>query len=258
MFVREQPLFRRLRQHLIEKCFGYLPLDHPLAVLREHRHVPHLVVHIHPYKPAEEQVVVQLLHQQPLAAYAVEGLQQQGPQQLLRSNRWPSHARIQLREQRRHRLQRRVSHPSYPSQRMILRYPLLRRNVTEHATLLLIVSAHVLLDAATPSPVTQSTTFSAACSVRPAFGFALASVGARYIVPFLYRVVMASRQGTASTVPKCYESREGTALAMPSSQPATHTRHSERSRPTCSSRFAPARSSPSRTFLRDEPVGLRM
>src|SRR5712692_2627137 len=167
MFVREQPLFRRLRQHLIEKCFGYLPLDQPLAVLREHRHVPHLVVHIHPYKPAEEQVVVQLLHQQPLAAYAVEGLQQQGPQQLLRSNRWPSHARIQLREQRRHRLQRRVSHPSYPSQRMILRYPLLRRNVTEHATLLLIVSAHVLLDAATPSPETQSTSFSAACKDPP-------------------------------------------------------------------------------------------
>src|SRR5216684_3321937 len=49
---------------------------------------------------------------------------------------------------------------------MILRYPFLRRNVTEHATLLLIVSAHVLLDAATPSPVTASATFSAACSDR--------------------------------------------------------------------------------------------
>jgi hypothetical protein len=46
---------------------------------------------------------------------------------------------------------------------MILRYPFLRRNVTEHATLLLIVSAHVLLDAATPSLVTASATFSAAC-----------------------------------------------------------------------------------------------
>src|SRR5712692_9513586 len=94
-------------------------------------------------------------------------LQQQGPQQLLRSNRWPSHARIQLREQRRHRLQRRVSHPSYPSQRMILRYPLLRRNVTEHATLLLIVSAHVLLAAPPPAPVPQPTTFPPACKAPP-------------------------------------------------------------------------------------------
>src|SRR2546425_7314506 len=46
---------------------------------------------------------------------------------------------------------------------MILRYPFIRRNVTEHATLLLIVSAHVFLDAATPSPVTAPATFSAAC-----------------------------------------------------------------------------------------------
>src|SRR5260370_17419395 len=61
-------------------------------------------------------------------------------------------------------MQRRIGHPAYPAQRMILRYPFLRRNVTEHATLLLIVSAHVLLDAATPSPVTASATFSAACS----------------------------------------------------------------------------------------------
>src|SRR5437899_11686939 len=50
---------------------------------------------------------------------------------------------------------------------MILRYPFIRRNVTEHATLLLIVSAHVFLDAATPSPVTAPATFSAACEDRP-------------------------------------------------------------------------------------------
>src|SRR6266849_1943164 len=50
---------------------------------------------------------------------------------------------------------------------MILRYPFLRRNVTEHATLLLIVSAHVLLDAATPSPVTAPATFPAACKDPP-------------------------------------------------------------------------------------------
>src|SRR5260370_31071517 len=60
-------------------------------------------------------------------------------------------------------MQRRIGHPAYPAQRMILRYPFLRRNVTEHACLLVIVSAHVLLDAATPSPVTASATFSAAC-----------------------------------------------------------------------------------------------
>src|SRR5260370_3701604 len=73
---------------------------------------------------------------------------------------------MQLRKLPRQSLQRRIGHPADPAQRMILRYPFLRRNVTEHATLLLIVSAHVLLDAATPSPVTAFATFSAACLVR--------------------------------------------------------------------------------------------
>src|SRR5712691_3995339 len=61
---------------------------------------------------------------------------------------------------------------------MILRYPFLRRNVTEHATLLLIVSAHVLLDAATPSPVTASATFSAACKDPPLQGLTEGKGGA--------------------------------------------------------------------------------
>src|SRR5260370_37175101 len=50
---------------------------------------------------------------------------------------------------------------------MILRSPFLGRNVPEQAPLLLIVSAHALLDAASPSPVTAPATFSAACKDRP-------------------------------------------------------------------------------------------
>ena len=42
------------------------------------------------HKPAEQQVVVERLQQQPLGADPIERLQQRGQQQLLRWNRWSS------------------------------------------------------------------------------------------------------------------------------------------------------------------------
>ncbi len=84
VLVRQQLLRPRLRDHLLEKRFGDFSFQQPLPVLGEHRHVPHLVVHAQPHEPPEQQVVVQLLHQQPLAAHPVEHLQQQCPQQLFR------------------------------------------------------------------------------------------------------------------------------------------------------------------------------
>ena len=75
---------------------GDIACQQPLAVLGEHRHVPHRRVHRQADEPAEQHVVGQLLHQLPLGADAVEGLQQQRPQQLLRRDRGPADHRVQL------------------------------------------------------------------------------------------------------------------------------------------------------------------
>jgi len=71
-------------QHPLEKDFGHFFVQEPLPVLAENRVMPHHFVHAHTDKPAKQQVVVQLLHQEPLAAHRVKYLQQQGPQQSLR------------------------------------------------------------------------------------------------------------------------------------------------------------------------------
>ncbi|AFY29046.1 hypothetical protein Cyagr_1914 [Cyanobium gracile PCC 6307] len=52
--------------------------------------MPDEVVGIEASKPADQQVVVQLFHHHPLRADAIDRLQQQGQQQLLRRDRGPA------------------------------------------------------------------------------------------------------------------------------------------------------------------------
>ena len=119
-------------------------------VLRKHmvprRVVPDGIVDAEPHEPAEQQVVVELLHQLALGADRVEGLDQRAAQQLLGRDRGPAHARVELGEPWRELLQHRVDQrPHYP-QRMIGRDALLHGNVAPHRALLLqIVTAHAHL-----------------------------------------------------------------------------------------------------------------
>jgi hypothetical protein len=62
------------------RTLGDVALQQPLAVLGEHRHVPHRVVHVQTHKPPKQQVIVQLFHQLPLTANGVQHLQQQRSQ----------------------------------------------------------------------------------------------------------------------------------------------------------------------------------
>src|SRR3989441_4353163 len=87
-------------------------------------------------------VVPQLFHQQPFAPHRIENLQEQHPQQPLRSNRRTPHIRIPLRKLRRHLFQNAVHHRPDRPQRMIGRHALLRRYITEHRFLLVVFSAH--------------------------------------------------------------------------------------------------------------------
>src|SRR5260221_12856593 len=82
-----------------------------------------------PHKPAKQEVVIELLHQKPLAAHRVQHLQQQRAQQLLRRNRRPPAAGGDRVEAPRRLLKRRIHHYSHGSQRKILGYSPLRRYV---------------------------------------------------------------------------------------------------------------------------------
>src|ERR1700730_16494326 len=83
MLVREEALDTRLSEHRVEKALRYLGHQQTLAVLGEDGHVPHRIVDVEPHKPAKQEVVIELLHQKPLAAQRVKYLQEQRAQKLL-------------------------------------------------------------------------------------------------------------------------------------------------------------------------------
>jgi hypothetical protein len=78
-----------------EEAAGDLLIQEPVAILGEDRRRPDRLVHVHPDEPAEQQVVIQLLHQQPLAANRIEDLQQLRAKQALGWNRRPADPRVE-------------------------------------------------------------------------------------------------------------------------------------------------------------------
>ena len=133
MLVREQRPNLGLAQHRLEELRRDLARKEPVAVLGEHRHVPDRRVDRQANEPAEQQVVVELLHQLALRAHRIEGLEQQRPQQLLRRDRRPAEVRVQLVEGRRHHGQRLVDDRPDRPQRVVRWHPLLAAQVAEQA-----------------------------------------------------------------------------------------------------------------------------
>src|ERR1700687_5506081 len=80
-------------QHPPEKRLRDLFVQQSLPILAVHRVIPDRLVHLHPHKPPEQQVVLQLLDQHSFAAYRIEDLQKQGPKKPFRRNRWPPYVR---------------------------------------------------------------------------------------------------------------------------------------------------------------------
>ena len=143
VFVTQQPRLPCLLYHSCQKLLRHFSPKQSLPVLGKYGYIPHLIIHLQPYEPAEQQVVVHLFHQQTLAPPPVQYLQQQGSQQSLRRDRRPPARRIQTVELPGNFVQRCIRHRPNPPQRMIPRDPLLRVHVAEHHCLLLVISSHV-------------------------------------------------------------------------------------------------------------------
>ena len=75
VFVREQTPLPRLLQYGLEEGLGNVPIEQARAVFGEHGHIPDGIVHVQAHEPAEQQVIVELFHQQPFAAHRVQRLQ---------------------------------------------------------------------------------------------------------------------------------------------------------------------------------------
>jgi hypothetical protein len=114
----------------------------PVAVLAERARVPHGRVHGQAHEPAEQQVVVELLHQLRLGADRIERLQQERPQQPLGWNRRPPAIGVDLGELAIERCQHIIDDaPDHP-QRMLRRNTVLEINIREQATRPLVRTPH--------------------------------------------------------------------------------------------------------------------
>ena len=129
-------------QHAGKELGRDIAIEQAIPVLAEYRGIPDRIVRRQSDEPAEQQIIVELLHQLPFRAHRVERLQQQRPQQSLRRDRRSAVARVQLVELPRQTRQHRVGQRADSPQRMIRRYPPLYRDVAEKTLRPLVFAAH--------------------------------------------------------------------------------------------------------------------
>ena len=132
MLVAEQLRLTGLAHHRGQEGLGDVVVDEPVAVLAEGAGVPHRVVDLEADEPAEEQVVVEPLHEQPLAADRVQQLQHQRAQQALGRDGGPADLAVHALEHRIELAQSTVRHRPDGAQGMVLRDALLEANVAPH------------------------------------------------------------------------------------------------------------------------------
>ena len=80
VLIRKQLLRSGLRDDLSEEHTRNIPVEQPLPILAECGGIPDRVVHVQPYEPTKQQVVVELFHQPSFARHRIEHLQEQGTQ----------------------------------------------------------------------------------------------------------------------------------------------------------------------------------
>ena len=85
--------------------------------------MPDRIVGVEADKPAEQQVVIQLLDQHPLGSNPVDRLQQQGQQQLFRRDRGSTALRVELAEGGIEPIEGLIRQPPHLAQRMRGRDP---------------------------------------------------------------------------------------------------------------------------------------
>ena len=142
MLVRQEPLHAGQGQHRRHERRRDVAFQQPVAIFAEHRGHPDRIVHRKSDEPPEQEVVVELLHQLPLRADGVEGLQQQRAQQLLGRDRGAAVLGVEFGEPRVECGQGVVGQRADHAQRVGLGDPALRSDITEKAVASFVKTAH--------------------------------------------------------------------------------------------------------------------
>ena len=124
VFIGKQFLGTCLLDDEREELFSHCAFQQPVPVLREYRGMPHCFIRGQADKPAEQEVVFQLLHQHALTTHRIQQLQKQRAQQPLGRNRLAPIFTVNGIETRTHLLQCQIHHRPDRPQRVIPWHPL--------------------------------------------------------------------------------------------------------------------------------------
>ena len=98
MLLRQQRRHRLVRQDRSQKLARNRRRQQAITVLAEHRRHPHRIVDAKPHEPAEQEIVVHLLHELAFRADREQHLDQRGAQQPFRRDRRASFGRVERGE----------------------------------------------------------------------------------------------------------------------------------------------------------------
>ena len=134
-----------MRQDRRQELAGDVGVQKPVAVLRKHGWNPHRIVDAKPYEPAEQEIVLHLLHELAFRADREQNLDQRGAQQPLGRNRRAAIGGIKLGELCVERRQRGIHKLANLAERMTEGNAFLQIDVAEHRARLPILSTHANL-----------------------------------------------------------------------------------------------------------------
>ncbi len=131
-----------MRQDRCHHLSQHVRRQQPVPVLGEYRGDPDRIVDPEADKPAEQQVVIHLLHQLPLRPDREENLQQACPDQPFRRDRGSAEISVERLKIRIQACQRVIDHLSDLAQRVSRRNALLQINIAEQRPARLIQTPH--------------------------------------------------------------------------------------------------------------------
>jgi hypothetical protein len=132
-----------MAQHGFEELRRHIRIQQPVAVLRERRVIPDRIVNAEPDEPAEQQVVIDLLHQLAFAAHRIERLQERGPEQPFRRDRLSAGALVKTLELDIQRDEHVIDDALDHTERMLRRHPTFEVDIGKKRSRTGIRSAHV-------------------------------------------------------------------------------------------------------------------
>ena len=142
VLTREELADFRQVQHANHELTGNIAVEQPIPVLAEHGRIPHRIVGREPDEPAEQQIIVELLHQLQFRTHRVERLKQQRAQQPFRRDRRSAIPGIELGECPRQFSKRCIDKLANHSQRMVRWNTLVQPNIAEQNLGAIILAAH--------------------------------------------------------------------------------------------------------------------